>query len=277
MVAELDAQVCPCLGLKDDPETSYSFPSHANHCFRSGSCTALRLDYQRKCCLSGDHTECELFRAAAGVFPKRFIGTAHRSWQLSSAFRKFLLGLFVILGVTGALVWLILSGPGGIPASSPGVNPQDPLTPIIENTFTPPQNTAVPSPSSTVRLPTSTLLVLHALDVPIGTLTPLVIHQVSEGESLEVLASHFNTTSEAIIAINYDFFLPLWPNALIVIPLGQVNVIDLPQFEPYHVKEAISLNDLAADLSVDIEMLKVYNLVGSDHVFAVGDWVLIPH
>lgn len=273
---ELNAQVCPALGLNNDSGSSCSYPSKANHCFHTTPVTAIKLDYQRKVCLLEVHTECELFHGAAGRSRKHFSGALHPSWRHSSAWRVFLLGLVLFLGAVAGFIWLVLYGPGGVPTPPPRFDPEIPVTGLNEITSTP-QHTASPSPSITVVVLTPTLLALHALDVPIGTLTPLVIHQVSEGESLEVLASHFNTTSEAIIAINYDFFLPLWPNALIVIPLDQVNVIDLPQFEPYHVKEAISLKDLAADLSVDIEMLKVYNLVGSDHVFAVGDWVLIPH
>jgi hypothetical protein len=121
------------------------------------------------------------------------------------------------------------------------------------------------------------MLVVHALESPIGTQKPLVIHQVREGENLSDMANLYNTTEDAITSLNYNFSLPLLPNAVIVIPLNQVNVNDLPLFEPYRVTQSISIQALAVKFSVDIDMLKVYNLVDPEYVFSVGEWVLIPH
>ena len=274
----MKAQVCPSLGLSDDSETSFSYPSPENHCFRAIPISALKLEYQRKYCLSGNHTECELFRGEAGRSPKHFSGAAHRSGRGSPTYRKLLLGLFILLGGAAGIAWLVLSRPGGILNPPPVINSEVPPTVSIENTKTPPPDTATPSPSFTIVMPTPTMLVVHALDVPIGTLNPLVIHRVSEGENLSSLARTYNTTNEAITALNYNlFYPPLWIDAVIVIPLNQVNVNDLPLFQAYQVTESIALRNLAANFSVDIEMLKVYNQVDSEYVFNVGEWVLIPH
>jgi len=273
---ELNAQVCPALGLNNDSGSSCSYPSKANHCFHTTPVTAIKLDYQRKVCLLEVHTECELFHGAAGRSRKHFSGALHPSWRHSSAWRVFLLGLVLFLGAVAGFIWLVLYGPGGVPTPPPRFDPEIPVTGLNEITSTP-QHTASPSPSITVVVLTPTLLALHALDVPIGTFNQLVIHRVDDGESLDYLARLFNTTPEAIIAINYDLSMPIWPHSVIVVPRNHANFTDLPQFEPYQVLEQVSLKDLAADLSADIEMLMVYNRVDSEVVFAAGDWVLIPH
>jgi hypothetical protein len=273
----MKAQVCPYLGLRGDSDTAFAYPSPANHCFRATTARSVKQDHQRKHCLSDNHVECKWFQGEAGQSQKHIKDIAHRSRQRSPGNRRLLVGIFATVIVAVVIFWLVLSWLGGNLATPPGVDSETPPTTLIENTKTPSPNTDLPSPSTTAVVPTPTMQVVHALDIPIGTQTPLVIHRVLEGESLPYLARHFNTTEEAIMTINYNLFLPLWSNAVIVIPLNQVNVNNLPMFEPYRVTESISLKALAAKFSADIEMLKVYNLVDSEHVFWVGEWVLIPH
>jgi hypothetical protein len=147
----------------------------------------------------------------------------------------------------------------------------------IESTRTPIPDRPAPSPTPTKVVITPTLMDGHGLEVPIGTLTPLVIHRVGVGDNLMTMASTYNTTEEAITSINYNLSLPLWPNLVIVIPLNQVDVTRLPQFEPYQATESLSLQALADRFTCDSELLGIYNQVDQDYIFTVGEWVLIPH
>ena len=275
----MKAQLCPYLGLRDDSDTAFSFPSTANHCFRLIPVTAVKLDHQREFCLSGKNPLCEVFRGEPGRSKKRFKDVVHRPRRVRQLIRNWLFWLFPTLIIMASIFGLVLIKPGRDLTSSPGINSEKTPTMLIESTKTPPLSTQVPSPSATVVVSTSTptMVVVRALDIPIGIQNPLVIHQVREGESMSFLAKHSNTTEEAIISLNYNLSLPLWPKVVIVIPLNQVYVNNLPLFEPYRVTEAISPQALAANFSIDIEMLMVYNLVDPEYVFTVGEWVLIPH
>lgn len=252
----MKAQVCPYLGMRDDPETVFSYPSPANHCFRAVPDTVIKLDHQREFCLSDKHPLCHVYRGEPDRSKKRFKHVAHRSRQVPQWIRNSLVWLFPSMIVMASIIGLVLFYPG------------EALTPF---------NSGIPSPSSTMVMLTPPILIVHALDIPIGTQYPLVIHRVRTGETLSSMAMNFNTTEEAITSLNYNLFLPLWTNAVIVIPLNQNYVNNLPLFETYQVTESLSLQTLADRFSIDIEMLMVYNLVDPEYVFTVGEWVLIPH
>jgi hypothetical protein len=58
------AQVCPFLGLKDDPATALSFPSSHNRCFHARPALPVKLEFQRAYCLEINHTSCEEYNRA---------------------------------------------------------------------------------------------------------------------------------------------------------------------------------------------------------------------
>jgi hypothetical protein len=273
----MKAQICPYLGLKDDSGTTFSYASAANHCFRITPVVSVKLDHQREYCLSSNHRHCELFRGEPGQSQKRTKDIARHSRRVRRWIRTLPVWLFLPLIVIASIFAVVLFMPDEALTTLPSINSEIPPTMVIERTKTPPRKTAISSPSASVVVHTPTMLVVHVLESPIGTQKPLIIHQVREGENLSDMANLYNTTEDTITSLNYNFSLPLLPNAVIVIPLNQVNVNDLPLFEPYRVTQSISIQALAVKFSVDIDMLMVYNLVDPEYIFTVGEWVLIPH
>ena len=273
----MKAHVCPHLGLKDDPDTAFAYASPANHCFQPASPTAIKLDHQRRFCLSGRHPACEVFRSEPGQSPKDLKTVTHRSRRAPLKVRSLLLWIFPTLIVLAGIIAVVHFLPGMFSSVPTLVSTQVSTSTTIEDTITPPADTEIPPATITLQANTPTPVVVHALDVPIGTLTPLVIHRVKVGESLALMARSYNTTEEAITAINFNLTMPLWPNMVIVIPMNQADVSDLPIFEPYLIVENITPQALAERFAVDVELLREYNLVTPETVLMIGEWVLIPH
>ncbi len=110
-----------------------------------------------------------------------------------------------------------------------------------------------------------------------GSLHQFVICKVNDKDLLEEYAEIFNTSVGAIMRVNYALSLPLWNNALVVIPVDFTDVEQLPYFQPYRVTaKIITLKDLALELAVNLEDLIYYNsLKGKSEVYS-GDWLIIP-
>jgi len=53
-----NAEICPFLGLADDPQTALSFPSVWNACQHARPAAAPKLDHQRLFCLQATHSIC---------------------------------------------------------------------------------------------------------------------------------------------------------------------------------------------------------------------------
>jgi LysM repeat protein len=110
----------------------------------------------------------------------------------------------------------------------------------------------------------------------IGVNYIFVIYRVKQGWSIERLAAHYDTTAAALMAVNYRLITPLYPGQLIVIPINQVDVSGLPQFEAYQVTEDISLEELAERLSVDPFQLQYFNGFGMDEQITAREWIIVP-
>ena len=54
--------VCPYLGLIDDPETNFAFPSFRNCCHRSHQVEAVSLEHQSAVCLGREYIQCPMFK-----------------------------------------------------------------------------------------------------------------------------------------------------------------------------------------------------------------------
>ena len=100
-----------------------------------------------------------------------------------------------------------------------------------------------------------TQVVFHGLETPIGLEQNITIHKVQPGDSLVSIASHFWTTSEAILAINFQLQVPLQVDKLIVVPNNQTDVQGWPVFEAYNNPTDILLESLAQQLAVDPQLL----------------------
>jgi LysM repeat protein len=285
--------------MQDDPETQVSFPSQVNLCHHLKNPGRVNLEYQRIFCQSGQHPYCEIFpegrytqlpgRARIDATQRAVI---RRPWLLTAL---IVLALLVI-GVAG----LTLLDPDLLPFSL------QPLLPAGETLLAPPvtdrPSSASPSSpatsdefTSTADIPVapivsapSTTTVLDAtlvtatyvpigLETPIGTNPSLLIHRVLPGESLDLIAARFDTSVEAIQAINYYLPSPLWADLPLVVPLGQQATAGLPQFEAYQVSASgITVEQFAQGLDLDVRLLRKYNLLPEGARLVAGQWLLIP-
>jgi len=103
------SQVCPYLGLSDDPETALYYPSPINHCNRAKPAFPVKSDYQRSCCLTATHSDCTVFQKDPG-FPlpsdlrHRQPGSTHQK-----RFKIRLWVVLLILGIIGLILWQSIS------------------------------------------------------------------------------------------------------------------------------------------------------------------------
>jgi len=283
-------QVCPFLGLKDDPATALSFPSSHNCCFHARPVLPVKLEFQRIECLTGNHTSCEEFnRAPDTPLPHnlRFKGGSVL-WKTIGKVRFWILILAIIF--IALIAWQVLSrGLFGLgipgysqaetaPEFSIDAGFQTPSSSPVQAQDTPtPAPLATASPSYTIETFAPTIVSSHVLETPIGIEHKLVIHRMLAGESIVSVANQYWTTVEAIQAVNYSLPSPLQIDWLIIVPINQTNIQGLPAFDVYEVKTDIAVEILAQQLSIDPAQLKLYNGLGDGEILSSGEWVLVPH
>ena len=296
----LENQFCPYLGLKFDPKSWVGYPSHINYCHRVKPLAVPKFEHQRNFCLTSNYIDCPVVYGGPGQkMPKVIQSQSNQANTLKKIVRiEVLTGLVLIAIILSAIFWKqIVAGITQIGQSAASNNPptrsQESViftpTPTIKpsSTYTitlKATNENIPSPTQTLIPPTETpspppptiAPPVLALETPIGRDLKFIIHEVIPGESLELYARDFNTTVEAIRAVNYNLpsFLPLdW---IVVIPINTNDVSDIPSFEPYEVRQPVTIEVLANQLSVDLTELRRYNRIPSGYILNPGEWLLVP-
>ncbi len=159
--------------------------------------------------------------------------------------------------------------------------PTKTFTPTRTPTHTPtPTLTRTPSPTATVPtdIPTATLLPYPGLGTPFGSDTPrFLFHRVQTGESLDGIAKRYQTSMEAIQAINYALQVPLWVNTVLVIPAGSSQVSGVPQLQVYQVPETgQTLSQVASTFNTQAALLSQYNDWPENKALFKGQWLIVP-
>ena len=295
-------QFCPYMGLKFDPKSWVGYPSPINYCHRVKPLAVPKFEHQRNFCLTKNYVQCPIVYGGPGQkMPKIIQSQSDRQTTIKKIIRiEVLTGLILIAVILGIIFWnQITAGIGQVfnPSSiientvtrTVGISltssptfelsntPTVTTTPTINNSATlMPTPTPIP-PSETPSPPTSTIEPpILALETPMGPDMGFIIHAVVPGESLELYARDYNTTVEAIRAINYNLpsFLPLdW---IVVIPLNTSDVSGIPAFEPYEIEQDVTLEVLADLLLVDPIDLQVYNRIPSGYSLSPGEWIIVP-
>jgi hypothetical protein len=285
--------VCPYLGLVDDSSTSIGFASLSNYCHRARPIAPAIFEHQRSYCLVENHVSCPIFKQAGDLSMPLEL-RAHVSRPSHHRLKYGTLGLYIFLiALIGSILFI-----SSVPAQSfsifgiktltgtPTLNGPTPVSkteilagPTPKSAFS--TATVVPSPTpSLTRTPTVTVTprpVLR-LEVKLGLGSQFLIHKVRRGESLELFERKYDTTIEAINAVNVKIPSPLVVNAIVVIPVGIIEPKDLPRFDTYLVSGSkIRLDQLAQKLSVDPKDLAYYNALEPATFLMVGDWLLVPH
>ena len=282
-------QICPFLGQADDSETSIAFPSAWNYCHHAYPIEAINLDHQQNVCLRPRHQFCVVFQHSKNeALPEELRYKSSLNGRQSNRLWTFLaiLVLATALFFGGwTLATQILSKAPGQAASStlpivfmdtatPKSSP--PLLPDVSQhpTLAPATTTPAWTPSPSV-IPTITRE-FHNIDTLIGLNYLFRIHRVRQGETMQILAFREGTSVAALHAVNYKLSTPLRPRQMIVVPIFQKDVSDLPEFEAYRVTENIALDTLALNLGVDVEELKYYNGLNMEQYVYRGEWLVVP-
>jgi LysM repeat protein len=196
-----------------------------------------------------------------------------------------------VIGILGLLIWGSLSSglfrfadwrhpsgdTGPIVMTVTGNRTPSVVPKLVQRTSTPASLPPSPSPTRRIATSTPTVIPFHALETPIGREHSFIIHRILDGESLDSISENYGTTPEALQLVNYDLQIPLLTGYLIIIPVDQTDVIGLPVFEAYMVKENVTVESLAQQLNIDPAALKLYNNLENGQVLIANEWVLVPH
>ena len=275
--------LCPFLGFSDDRDTALSYPSQYNCCYNAKPVVPVSMYHQRCFCLSKEFTSCPVYQSVEHAsLPKEIIGKypnrrRMRPWLALTGVIIIVLVVSVVSAMMG-----VINIPG-IPALITGI-PHTPtptfwVMPSATNTID--QSTAtlvqVASPTETEIPLVPTAILPHFLETPLGADPELVFHRVEEGEGFILLANTYNTSAEAIQAINYEMGNSLFANRVIVIPINTTDVSTLPAFTVFEVTEDnLFIETVAMGLNVDIVELCKYNHLPERYVLTKGEWLLIP-
>ncbi len=219
---------CPFVGLKNDPETSFSYASKSNYCHKVQPPEPVSISYQGSACLTEAYKRCPIYSPDwDGPLPVEIRRKVSKERHLA---RRFLLLLLLFLLMAG-VAWLFL-GDFGNPTffalfgdqdnvadvstqvsyvvDSPTPSPQpveasgdDPTATLVATNT--PSLTTTPSATYPVSTPGP------FLKTPFGPYDGFVVHQVASGESVTMLANMYDTSNDVIIAVNgldetYYFF-----------------------------------------------------------------------
>ncbi len=278
-----DSLFCPFLGFEDDPSTALAYPASYNFCFKAKPTAPVSLSHQRNLCLTEKYHDCPVYmKEASSPLPKAMRG--EHSTRIRPAKWLPFVGLagVILIGILAVILT------GVVPIR--GFNP--PYM-VITITATPTRAPMMGAPTRDVSLtpePTATILPTHtatmpsltnrtprALETPFGTSPQLVIHKVVEGEGFILLAENFNTTADAIKAINFDLPESLWVNTILVIPINTDDVTGLPKFTVVEVRaEGMTIEIYADRMQINVELLKQYNDLPAGYALKIGEWLIIP-
>ncbi|MDF1520887.1 MAG: LysM peptidoglycan-binding domain-containing protein [Brevefilum sp.] len=284
---------CPFLGLVDDRESFTSYPSEWNVCYHVAPETTPMLSHQAAFCLNADYALCPIFKAETiqkipdEIRLRRPI-SFEKIKKLGLIIVLIVLAFLVFIGIMFRERWLgQMPGFGSrISTETEMVNPGDYQTDVLgdqtktelfsEIGLTPLVTEQNPTDTPVTPSPTKTDPIL-ALDIPVGDEVQFVMHRVLPGESLAIFADQYNTSIDAIIAVNADLISPLWVDWVVIVPVDFSDVSGMPAFEAHQVEEeGISLVALSERLSAAVDQMALYNNIDEDHKLHAGEWLLVP-
>lgn len=272
---------CPYLGLHDDAKTSLAYPSPWNHCHRINPSSAVSVTHQANACLKEKYKQCEVYCAnTPKELPRDLRATFNPVerkstlgnvvfWAVSIPF--LLVGLFLVLvseqwNMESSLSMNVVETPTHNLASDEPDNllpTKSPLYTVLPDSA--PHSTRVAS-----------RVCGYELDVIFGDENRFIFHRIARGENLDLYANRFQTSTNAILYINYEMQMPVWENAVIVIPVGTTVGIGFPFFETFEQESIkISVDELAKQLNTNAQLFRRYN--GFDETcLEFSGWMLIP-
>jgi len=274
---------CPYIGCRDDRETALSYPSLQNCCFHAKPISQVSFVHQRKYCLTNSFKVCPVYTSELdSLLPKGFQGQMPGKSKIKPWMAILSVFLLILLVTIVSAFLGFITIPGFQPMQPISQETQTPIVGIIPSVM---MTTTVPTITSTPELlPTQTdepvvptAIQPHMLETPIGYNPTLLLHRVISGESFIYLADTYNTSVQAIKAVNLNMVDLIFADQVIVIPVGTTDVDGLPGFMVYEIlDEGKTIEDIAEELVVDITSLIKYNDLFAGYQLTVGEWLLIP-
>lgn len=276
----LRGKLCPFLGLDDDRETALSYPSVHNYCYHLKSASSVDLIQQRQFCLSNKYNTCPIYsnenvvKAPEGWGRKNNLSLKPKPWMIWA----LVFFAFVVIVLISYLLGLFKKPP----AANPILNSPSPTTSVVEanSTSLPTLTLAVITAEPTItEVPTQAIeIVPHMLETPFRNSPRLLVHQVKEGEGFIMLAEKYQTSVDAIKAINYAITDSLLYNQILVIPVNTSDISDLPSFSVYQEQEGnVTVEELANRMQLDAASFSSYNDLPLNYLVSQGEMLLIPH
>jgi len=301
------SSTCRFLGLQDDPQTSFAFPSDWNTCHLCKPVVVVSLIHQEDYCLTPKHRTCPVFvRGEPGSLPREL----RNRRQLQSGPGRLVWTVILVTVLLAALVTLgirfapqletfltpaafvlsdesatqpvrslpVLASVEDTPSPIPTLSPT-PIFPVISATFASVDSSltsSTPTGPDVINATPTITRIPRELESLIGINHLFKIHRVQQGDKLASLAFKYGTSIAAISAVNYHFTTPLWVGQIIIIPVNREDVSDLPPFEAYRVQEDTDLENLASQLDVDLEGLRDYNGLETSNQVSAGEWLIVP-
>jgi len=296
------SRTCPFLGLADDAQTPLAFPSDWNSCHYCKPVNSIKLDHQRMYCLSPSYKECIVYTQPMGnPLPRKIRNRQPDRTQADLWFGRIALAL-ALLALIIVLAFLFSDQTHSFPPlgfleaqalPSASLNLQPVFTSTLEPALSPtlvvryPTSTSTKAPTLFINeqilttppsaQPTVTITrIPRGIETLIGINYIFKIHRLGYGESLETLADLNGTTVAAIFGVNYNFSTPLQLQQVIILPINQTDVSDMPPFEAYRLTRNVSLEELAIELDADPEQIQFYNGLGTSTQFQQGEWIIVP-
>lgn len=273
---------CPYLSLKYDPATYAAFPSEYNACYRCQYPQTPKISHQRAFCLSPHYIDCPILSNNNNdKLPEEI------KFKSKNQYPKIVIGIIaflivMVIGYMGVEESKASGGIIGMSSQTKAMSHTESPTKIPRVTNIAAVDTISPTfqPSSTsspkTMTPTKPDPVL-ALETPIGGQYQFIIHRVLEGESLQYFADRYDSSREAITAVNENLIMPLWVGSIVIIPLNITETTDIPTFLAYQIEEeGITVTAVAEKYSVQKEKLAFYNDIDPEHILHQGEWLLIP-
>lgn len=275
---------CPFLGISDDPETSIGYPSEWNVCHKAHGHPSPTFLHQSEFCLSAKHPECELYRADKNTWMPAELKNSDGAvkpvdpaqkqiWRISAVIASILL-LAVIFWFMFTQEINTLVTDLSQPTSTITAVPTFTSTPQLETPTAPgfgPTITPYPTLTRFTYTPCG-----HPLDQEFGTGQTFLIHQISEGESIDSLIQPLGITYKQIQQVNYFVPQPLWIGFPLIIP-SKAN--DFSASQTYQALELgvenKTLEELAAQLDVDPQTFSELNGIPQG-CNSFSGWFILP-
>jgi hypothetical protein len=133
------------------------------------------------------------------------------------------------------------------------------------------------SPSAVPPKPTRAKACGHQLDEPFGVGRQFIIHRVRQADSLEGYETTYRTSLAAIQGVNAQAAVPLRPDQIIVIPVNQQTIDEVPLFDAYQLSERDTTVGKVASMlaSTNLNEFLLYNGISTTCPYFSG-WVLAP-